>query len=152
MTIKEKMIAEAFARGKADALDLRARAYDMDGTAIIAEERKVPVFDPTKDYSEWPVFSPVREGEQVFKLLQPYNAANYDGTPSTLPALWSICHTKDPAQAKPYLAPNGTSGLYAEGECCVKDGHTWKSKQNDNSWPPNEVGTESFWEDLGEKL
>ena len=33
------------AQGTTDALDLRGRAADMDGTAIIAEEDKVPAFD-----------------------------------------------------------------------------------------------------------
>ena len=43
------------AQGKADALDLRSRASDLDGTAIIAEESKTPNFDPEKDYSLWPI-------------------------------------------------------------------------------------------------
>ena len=56
--------------------------------------------------------APVRDGEQVYKLLQPYNASTWpDQRPADLPALWSICHTKDPARAKPYQAPNGTSGM-----------------------------------------
>ena len=46
------------AQGKADALDPRARAPELDGTAIIAEEAKVPQFDGTKDYSGWAIGSP----------------------------------------------------------------------------------------------
>ena len=73
------------AQGKADALDLRSRAAGMDGTAIIAEEGKVPQFDGTKDYSGWAIGSPVWEevdGErQVFTLLQPTTPATTPGAP-----------------------------------------------------------------------
>ena len=68
------------AKGTADALDLRERAAGMDGTAIIAEEQKAPAFDGTKDYSAWPVGAPVQHEGQVYKLLQPHNAANYEGS------------------------------------------------------------------------
>ena len=40
-------------KGADDALNLRGRASTMDGTAIIAEESKVPDFDAQKDYSAW---------------------------------------------------------------------------------------------------
>jgi hypothetical protein len=128
-------------QGRADALDLRNRAADMDGTAIIAEEEKIPQFDGQKDYSAWKVGAPVYEiidGErQIFTLMQPYNAANYSGTPSTLPAIWSIRHTKDPKKAKPWLAPNGTSGLYMKDECCTENGKTWSSTQDNNPYSPS---------------
>ena len=85
-------------KGADDALDLRGRASTMDGTAIIAEEGKVPDFDAQKDYSACPVGTPVADEGQVWTLIQPYNAANYQGRPSTLRALWGLCHTKDPAR------------------------------------------------------
>ena len=113
-------------QGRADALDLRSRAAEMDGTAIIAEEAKAPEFDPEKDYSGWPVGAPVRDGEQVYKLLQPHNAAHYPGVrPANSPTLWSVTHTKDPARAKPWKKPDGTSGMYMTGECYLaEDGVT----------------------------
>ena len=141
MTFYDKIIKEQFARGKNDALDLRSRSADMDGTQIIAEELKIPTFDPTKDYLSWSVGSPVKElldGEyQVFKLLQPHNASHYTGTPSTLPALWSICHTTDPYKAKPYLAPNGTSGMYMKDECCIENNEVFRSLVDDNVYAPS---------------
>ena len=144
-TIYNRLIAQEKERGRTDALSLRSRAKDMDGTAVISEERKAPVFDPQKDYSSWEIGSPVRElvdGEyQVFKLLQPYNAANYEGTPSTLPAIWSICHTTDPMLAKPYLAPNGTSGMYMTGDCCTENGTVYKSIIDNNVWAPSSYPT-----------
>ena len=117
MTNQELILGVMRAQGKADALDLRARAPELDGTALIDEENKIPVFDGSKDYTSWKAGSPVRElvdGEwQVFTLITPHNASHYPGsTPSNTPALWSIRHTKDPKRAKPWLAPNGTSGLY----------------------------------------
>ena len=48
---KAEILALMKEKGKADALDLRSRAKDLDGTAIIAEESKIPLFDPEKDYS-----------------------------------------------------------------------------------------------------
>ena len=153
MTNKEIVLKIMKEQGKTDALDLRERAKDLDGTAIIAEEQKIPLFDGNKDYSTWNIGSPVCEfvdGEiQVFKLLQPHNASHYpNSTPSNTPALWSICHTKDVDKAKPYLAPNGTSGMYMTDEVCIKDSKVWRSTQDNNPYPPNETGTESYWEDV----
>ena len=88
---------------------------------------RAPNFDPEKDYSGWPIGAPVRDCEQVYKLLQPYNASTWpDQRPADLPALWSICHTKDPSKAKEWLAPNGTSGMYMSGECCVDGGVVYR--------------------------
>lgn len=135
-------------QGLTDALGLRNRAADMDGTAIIAEEEKVPLFDPQKDYIGWQIGAPVAEvidGErQIFTLLQPYNAAYYGGTPSTLPAIWSIRHTKDPKKAKPWMPSHGISGLYMMDECCTEDGVVYRSTHNDNQYAPSEY--EAWWE------
>ena len=131
------------AQGKADALDLRGRAHDLDGTAIIAEESKIPAFDPEKDYTGWPQGAPVTDGGQVWTLLQPYNAANYpQQRPSDLRALWGLAHTKDPARAKPYVEPLGISGVYMTGECCT-DPHAedptavYRSKVDNNAYSPS---------------
>jgi len=151
-TIYNRLLAREKERGRADALDLRERSPELDGTALIAEERKIPLFDPQKDYTGWPVGSPVREpvdGEyQVFSLLQPHNAAHYDGTPSVLRALWALCHTKEPARAKPYVAPLGTSGLWMMDECCTENGRVYRSVVDYGAYAPSEYGAN--WEDLGE--
>ena len=152
MTLSEQILRQQFERRKADALDLRSRAPELDGTATIAEERKAPIFDPVKDYSNWPVGSPVRElvgnEYQVFKLLQPHNASHYPtSTPSNTPSLWSICHTTEPIQAKPFLAPNGTSGMYMLGECCTENGHIYRSLVDNGVYAPSAYA--SNWEDLG---
>ena len=149
MTNQELILGVMRAQGKADALDLRARAPELDGTALIDEENKIPVFDGSKDYSSWKAGSPVREpvdGEwQVFTLITPHNASHYPGsTPSNTPALWSIRHTKDPKRAKPWLAPNGTSGMYMTGECCTEDGAVYRCLEDNVVWPPS--GYPQAWE------
>ena len=97
---KDEAIEKMKEKGADDALNLRGRASTMDGTAIIAEESKVPDFDATKDYSACPVGTPVADEGQVWKLIQPYNAANYSGRPSTLRALWGLFLTTDRAKAR----------------------------------------------------
>lgn len=146
MTNKDIVLDIMRSQGKTDALDLRTRSADLDGTAIIAEETKVPAWNGQKDYSNWPVGGPVSYERQVYTLIQPHNASHYpDSNPANTPALWSITHTKDPVKAKPYLAPNGTSGLYMKDEVCTKDGQIWISLQDNKPYPPGEVGTESYW-------
>ena len=46
-------------QGKEDALDLARRAEGMDGTAIIAEEQKIPLFVWGTDYSGCPAGAPI---------------------------------------------------------------------------------------------
>lgn len=121
----------------AQALQSEAAAGTVTQTEIIAREIAAPAFDPTKDYSKWPVNSPVSDGGQIWLLLQPYNAANHAGRPADLRALWGLAHTKNPAAAKPYVAPYGTSGLYSKDECCLwTDGVVYVSTVDNNSWAP----------------
>lgn len=152
MNSKELVLSIFRDKGAADALDLRRRAPQLDGTALIAEEEKIPRFDGSKDYTSWPSGAPVWEeveGErQIYTLITPHNASYYPGSsPSTLPALWSIRHTKDPAKTKVWLAPSGTSGLYEVDECCTQNSHVWKNRQAGNAFSPEAMP--SYWEDLG---
>ncbi|MBQ7778395.1 MAG: hypothetical protein IJ396_07710 [Oscillibacter sp.] len=132
MNSKDRVLARERQRGREAALDLAARAPDLDGTAIIAEEENVPAFDPTFDYSGLAAGSPVRDEGQVWQLIQPHNAAHYTGRPATLRALWSLCHTKDPARAKPWVDAYGTSGMYMTGECYLAADGTVKRAKQDN--------------------
>jgi len=154
-TSKERVLARERERGKADALDLQSRAPSLTGTEIIAEENKVPAFDPTKDYKSWAVGAPVADEGQVWLLLIPHNAAEYVGRPSTLRALWGLAHSKDPAKAKPWVASYGVSGLYMMDEVCIypnKEGvlHIYRNKHDNNDYPPETLNAEDRWEDLGE--
>ena len=127
--------------GRADALKLREEAHSLSGTQIIDREFSIPAFDGKKDYTDFPVGSPVTDEGQVWTLIQPYNAGNYAGRPSTLRALWGLCHTKNPAKAKPWVNPEGTSGMYMTGECYKDaDGNVWQAKQDNlvhdaATWP-----------------
>lgn len=113
--------------GRADALKLREEAANLNGTQIIDREHSAPSFDPAKDYSAFPVGAPVTDEGQVWLLIQPHNAANYAGRPSTLRALWGLCHTTNPAKAKPWVDPLGTSGMYMTGEVYKDaDGNVWR--------------------------
>lgn len=81
-----------------------------------------------------------------FKLLgkpccSPNNAASYEGRPSTLRALWGLAHTKNPAKAKPFVAPYGTSGVYMKDECILwTDGKVYISTTDNNIYNPDEYG------------
>lgn len=117
--------------GKAKALELKARVGDMDGTQLIANEHGIAPFNPQKDYTGTPAGTPVTDEGQVWTLLQPYNAAHYEGRPSTLRALWGLAHTKDPKKAKPWVDAYGTSGMYMTGECYKdKDGKVHRAKRD----------------------
>ena len=144
-----------YEEGRRQALDLQSRAPEMTGTEIIAEEGKVPAWDPAKDYTEWAAGWPVADEGQVWTLLIPHNTANYAGRPSTLRALWSLAHTKDPKVVKPWVASYGVSGLYMLDECCTypaPDGttHVFRNLYDNNEFPPLTLNVEDRWEDLGE--
>ena len=144
-----------FQEGRRQALDLQRRAPAMTGTEIIAEEDKVPAWDPAKDYTGWKDGYPVGDEGQVWTLIQPHNAAYYTGRPSTLRALWSLAHTTDPTKAKPWVASYGTSGLYLINEVCTYPNaegvvHIWRNLWDKNEFPPLTLNAESRWEDLGE--
>lgn len=128
---KDEAIEKMKEKGADDAAALRVKANTMTGTEIIAAEIAVPDFDATKDYSACPVGTPVADEGQVWKLIQPYNAANYQGRPSTLRALWGLCHTTDTAKAKPWVDAHGTSGMYMKNECYkAADGKVYRCKQD----------------------
>ena len=128
---KDEAIEKMKEKGADDAAALRTKANTMTGTEIIAAEIAVPDFDATKDYSACPVGTPVADEGQVWKLIQPHNAANYSGRPSTLRALWGLCHTTDPAKAKPWVDAHGTSGMYMKNECYkAADGKVYRCKQD----------------------
>lgn len=133
--------------GRAAALELRGAAAYMTGTEIIDQEHDAPAFDPKKDYSAWPVGSPVADEGQVWTLIQPYNAAHYEGRPSTLRALWGLCHTKDPAKAKPWVDAYGTSGMYMTDECYIdENGVVWRCNDDNTVHPASVLPT--AWEEV----
>lgn len=126
-------------KGAYDAIELQTKAAsgEVTETEIIDQEEAVPAFVPKKDYSEWKANSPVADEGQVWLLLQPHNAAHYEGRPSTLRALWGLAHTKNPKKAKPFVEPLGTSGLYHKDECILwTDGKVYVSVEGNNAYTP----------------
>lgn len=107
---------------KESALHLKEQGKGMSGTEIIDQELFVPEWKPANYQT---VGAPVRYEGQVYKVLQVHDStSNPDWTPAATPALWSVCHTTDPAKAKPWLEPQGTSGMYYKDECYRADDGT----------------------------
>lgn len=149
MNSKERVLQREREKGRAAALSLAMRANDMDGTSLIREESNIPLWSENAVYTSEHIGYPIQDNEQVFTILQAHTPANNPGVrPADLPAIYSIKHTKDVDRAKPYIAPNGTSGLYMIGEVCTKDGKIWISLIEHNSWGPNEPGTEKLWKEV----
>ena len=131
-------------RGAEDARALAALAVagEADGTALIEQEEKIPTWRQ-RDFSDVPVGTPYRWQGQVYKLWQQHNATGQgDWSPDKAVSLWDVCHTTDPARAKPGMPPSGTSGLYANDECCtdpVADdpAAVYRSKVDDNAYSPS---------------
>ena len=150
MKNKEMILGIMRRQGRIDALELRQQAKDLTGTELIDREAQIPAFDPGKDYSKWPAGAPVADGGQVWTLILPHNAAHYLGRPADLRALWGLAHTKDPDQAKPWVEPLGTSGLYAAQEVCTHNGFVWRNLREGNEYAPGTLGAEEFWEKIRE--
>ena len=146
MMTKTEAMTKMKEKGADDAAALRTKANTMTGTEIIAAEIAVPDFDAQKDYSACPAGTPVADEGQVWTLITPHNAANYQGRPSTLRALWGLCHTTDPAKAKPWVDANGTSGMYMKDECYkAADGKVYRCKQD--NCVHDAAALPSAWED-----
>ena len=137
MTSKERVLQRERDRGRAAALDLAGRAHEMDGTAIIAEQEKIPAWREDATYTAAHVGFPVQDGDQVFIITTPHRPADNPGMrPADLPAIYSRRNTSDPKLAKDWMAPNGTSGVYMKGDCAVKDGGVYQSTIDNNVWDP----------------
>lgn len=143
-------------QGRADALELASRAPQMDGTSIISEEDKIPVWSENAIYTSAQVGWPVQDQGQVYKIMMPHTPSHNPGyRPADLRAIYSLLHTTDPYRAKPWMPSYGTSGLYKLNECCTYPNvqgveHVWRNLWDNNEFPPLTLNVESRWEDLGE--
>ena len=136
-------------KGAADAAALAAKAVagEADGTYLTAHAAEVPTWRQ-RDYTDVPVGTPYKWQGRVYKLWQAHDATQQpDWSPDKAVSLWDLCHTKDPALATEYQPPQGTRGLWQEGECCVQLGHIWRCLTADNAYGPAELPER--WEDLG---
>ena len=148
-------------KGKRDAEDFQARAAtgEMDGTAICAEEEKIPLFTeavkvmnmnkrPAGQTNGFICISPVGN---VVRLIQGYDSDIYTQDPESkdLAAHWRFVFSKDPKKAKEFLGDPDILAVnyYNIDECCIDVGHVWRSKLANNVYRPSEYT--QGWEDLG---
>lgn len=151
MTDFELVIKTLADLGKQKAAELREKAVakEITDTELIDNEDYIPDWKQM-DYSNTPIGTPVRdpsdETGQVYKLWQQHDATNQpDWNPKQAVSLWDVAHTTNPEKAKPYVAPQGTRGLYQEGECMIwTNDLVYRSTINDNSYTPEQ--RTSDWE------
>lgn len=140
------------AKGLADAADLQERSPSMDGTALYAEEDKIPDFaEAVKVKNMLERKAGQKDGfvcrstaGRVVRLLQVYDSEIYLQEPEELPAQWGFVWSTDPDKALPFLSLS--TSPYAKGDCCTAGGKTWRSKIDTNTWSP-ETNPE-FWEEV----
>lgn len=127
------------AKGVADAKELQSRSTEMTGTALYAEEEKIPDFKAavaTMNMLERPVgFVCKSSAGRVVKLLQVYDSTIYTGEPEELQAQWGFKWSTDPAKALPFIALS--TSPYSKGECCTEGGKTWRSLIDNNVHAPS---------------
>ena len=118
------MNAAMYAYGRSKALELREAAPELTDTEVIDAE----LFIPTWREGPQVAGAPTQYEGQVYRTIQAHDSTGNPGwNPADNPALFGICHTKDPAKAKPWAAPMGISGLYYKDECYVDgEGTVWR--------------------------
>ena len=148
MDYKEYVLEKMKEVGLNSATLFQQKAPELDGTAIIDREDDIPDFNPDlHQYLNWQKGQVVKDNGQVWQLLQPYDSIVYKDHPENLRSQWSLCHTKDPLKAKPYVAPFGQSGMYMKDECCIaSNGKVYKSLVDNNVWEP--TGYPTGWEEV----
>ena len=134
---KQTALRAMEAQGAADAQAFRKSVIQdkLDGTAIIEGESKIPAW---RQGPYQTVGAPVQYEGQVYKVWQAHDSTgNESWNPRDAVSLFDICHTKDPAKAKPYQAPSGSRGLYQNGECMTwTDGKVYVSVIDSNAYTP----------------
>lgn len=126
-------------KGRSDAADLQSRSSSMDGTALYAEEDKIPDFTAaceTMNMLQRPVGFICRStAGRVVKLLQVYDSSIYTQEPEELPAQWGFAWSTDPAKALPFVALS--TSPYMTGDCCTEGDTTYRSVIDNNVWSPS---------------
>ena len=130
----------SYKMGVADAKDLQERSGSMDGTALYAEEEKIPSFGAAcakMNMLERPVgFVCKSSAGRVVKLLQVYDSTVYTQEPEELPAQWGFKWSTDPSKALPFIALS--TSPYSKGDCCTDGGKTWRSLIDNNVHAPSD--------------
>lgn len=134
--------------GRSAALDLQNRASDMNGTQLNAESEYIPDFTASKAVcnmlNRTAGFICKSSAGRVVRLLQPYDSDIYTAEPEELPAQWGFAWSTDPAKALPFIALS--TSPYAKDDCCTENEKTYRSKIDNNVWPPSAYA--AGWEEV----
>ena len=135
--------------GLTHAQALQAKAPEMTGTELYAQEDYIPDFQAAKAAKNMlersPGFVCRSTAGRVVRLLQVYDSTVYTQEPEELPAQWGFVWSTDPAKALPFVSIS--TSPYNTGDCCTENGHVWRSKIDTNTWAPSAYG--QGWTDLG---
>lgn len=154
MTTDKQIVLSALKKaGTVVAMELQERSSTMDGTALYAEEEKIPDFVEAKSRKnmlerkagEKDGFVCKSSAGRVVRLIQNYNSETFPEEPEEMPAQWRFVWSKDPKKALPFIEL--ATSPYGMGDCCTYEGHVWRSGQDTNTWAPGTVGAK--WDDLG---
>ena len=149
MTSKDRVLERERQRGRVAAQEIQSKADNMSGTELYAVNDRIPHFAAAvkvKNMLERPIgFTCKSTAGRVVRLLQPYDSNIYTQEPEELVAQWGFKWSTDPKKALPFISL--ATSPYNTGDCCVHDGHVWRSGQDANVWTPGTVNVK--WEDLG---
>lgn len=149
MLSKEQVLQGIKEQGASDAAALQTRSPEMDGTALYAEEEKIPDFQAAKAKKNMlqrtAGFVCRSTAGRVVKLLQPYDSNIYTQEPEELPAQWGFKWSTDPKKALPFVALS--TSAYGKNDCCTENGRVYRSTIDNNVWAPSAYP--QGWTDLG---
>lgn len=147
MTSKEIVLNTLHMQGKTQAIAFREKTISesLDGTAVIANEHLLPEWKQ-RNYTEDMIGMPLSYDGQAYKVWLAHDSTNNPAwNPHDAVSLFDIYHTTDPAKAKPYMAPQGTRGLYQTGECMVwTDELVYLSTVDNNAYTPEAMP--EYWQ------
>ena len=134
--------------GKLAAQAVQAKAAEMTGTELNAEDAYIPAFKAAcakmNMLERSAGFVCKSTAGRVVRLLQPYDSTIYTQEPEELPAQFGFVWSTDPAKALPFIALS--TSPYNTGDCCTHEGKVWRSGQDGNVWAPGTPGVK--WEEV----
>lgn len=149
MLSKEQVLQGIKEQGASDAAALQTRSPEMNGTALYAEEEKIPDFQAAKakkNMLQRSVGFVCRStAGRVVKLLQVYDSNTFPAEPEELPAQWGFKWSTDPKKALPFVAMS--TSPYNVDDCCTEGEHVYRSTLANNVWAPSAYP--QGWTDLG---
>ena len=148
MTNQEYVLETMKRSGRLAAQAVQAKAAEMTGTELNAEDAYIPRFRAAcakMNMLERSVgFVCKSTAGRVVRLLQPYDSTIYTQEPEELPAQFGFVWSTDPAKALPFIALS--TSPYNTGDCCTHEGKVWRSGQDGNVWAPGTPGVK--WEEV----